>query len=260
MASHKALILAAHGSSNTKPDNLVSHLAENIHRRNLFSEVTAGFLIEEPLLGNVIGKIKSDDIIVVPVTAAKGYVTDHLIPRAIDMASTGKSVIITEPVGTHALIAKVMARHVDAIAAIHHLAADDTSLVIVAHGNPKHDDNARQARSVGKSVAALAAASLGSPPRVTNVFIDQEPALKEWSKLARGGNLIILPLLIGGGRHGVDDLRGMLELPKTDPAFQSLGDVPYLGPLDIHGRKVWCCRAVGNEPEIADIVVERAGL
>jgi sirohydrochlorin ferrochelatase len=87
-------------------------------------------------------------------------------------------------------------------------------------------------------------------------FIEEEPLISNWPTMIMANNLIVLPFLIGGGVHGAEDVPEMLGLDASDPAFSALSRyTPFIGPLKTHDRTIWCCRALGFEPAISDLII-----
>ena len=91
------------------------------------------------------------------------------------------------------------------------------------------------------------------------IFIEEDPRIADCYKLAAKKNIIVVPFFISDGMHTVEDIPEMLGEPK-----RNIQERTPNRPTDLaqsHRRKTarWCGipRAVGTEPHIADVILER---
>ncbi|NQU56486.1 MAG: hypothetical protein HQ513_04570 [Rhodospirillales bacterium] len=257
MLKHTAettLLLAAHGSSRPGEDNPVTLLTRALKAQGIFADVHCGFLKQEPLLDEVLSDIKTAELIVVPMLSGHGYITDTLIPGALEALGKDVSVRLCEPLGNHPAIAGVMAQRALSVIATRNLERDSTSILIAAHGNASNPENSRQAKALAERIE-----SLTGGVRAAAAFIEEDPLISKWQSMTAADNLIVLPFLIGGGLHGAEDVPVMLGLDAVDPSFDKLSDdIPFIGPLNVHNRQIWYCRALGFEPAMSDLILELA--
>lgn len=239
------LVIAAHGSSRHPGARPVHRHVEVLRQRGLFADVTPGFLKEPPFLRHVLEAVETPHSFVVPMVTGNGTITGTLIPAMIADADCKTNVHMCLPVGNHPMLANLMAERVGGVLTGHGLAAKDCALLLAAHGNARNPEVSEAARAVavnlGRELGIASAAA----------FIEEAPFIRGWPGLLDAENIIVLPFLVGGGFHCVEDLPGMLGLDALD-------ETPSVaGPFAVHGRRLWCCPAVGNEAAIADIIVDR---
>lgn len=248
------LLLAAHGSSRPGGGNPVALMARRLKAREVFADVCYGFLKQQPLLADVLSTVKTPELVVVPILSGHGYITDTLIPDALAPLARDKIIRLCDPLGCHPAIAGILAARALSVITSQELDRRQVSILLAAHGNAKNPENARQTKALADRIESL---SGGLTTRAA--FIEEEPLISSWPAMTSATNLIVLPFLIGGGLHGAEDIPNMLGLEAHDPALRSLSeDTPWVGPLDSHGRKIWCCRALGFEPAMSEIVLELA--
>lgn len=229
-------------------------MARHLSGRGLFAAVTCGFLKQAPRLEDVLAGIQTPNISVVPMLSGHGYITDSLIPEALGVVAGHIKVHLCDPLGCHLGVANIMAQRAQSVIAAQNFKPDQASILIAAHGNSTNPQNSDQAKDLASRIEALCG---GVPTRAA--FIEEHPYIGDWHATTTVDNLIVLPFLIGGGPHEAKDIPAMLGLDHTDPAFDILSDhTPFIGPLKAHGRTIWCCRALGFEPALGDLIVDLA--
>ncbi len=248
----ETLLLVAHGSSRIGDNNPVAMQARRLKALGIFKNVCCGFLKQAPLLADVLSEIQTEKLTVVPMLSGHGYITDTLIPEALENLDGTHNVRLCEPLGSHSGIAGIMAKHASSIITAQNLDPEDVSILVAAHGNPGNPENATQAKDLAGRIEIL---TNGIPSHA--VFIEEQPLISNWPAITTANNLIVLPFLIGGGLHEAADVPEMLGLDATDPLFDELShDTPFIGPLDAHNRSIWCCRALGFEPTVSDLILD----
>jgi sirohydrochlorin cobaltochelatase len=248
----ETLLLVAHGSSRPGSDNPVALQVRHLKAQGLFDDVRCGFLKQAPLLADVLNEIQTAKLTVVPMLSGHGYITDTLIPAALKELEGTHNVRLCEPLGGHSGIADIMAERAGSIITAHNLDPTDVSILVAAHGNASNPENARQSKALAGRIETLC-----NGISTHAVFIEEKPLISNWPTMTSAANLIVLPFLIGGGLHGAEDVPEMLGLDASDPAFDRLSrDTPFIGPLSAHNRSIWCCRALGFEPTISDLILD----
>jgi len=242
---HRTLLLAAHGSSRPGGDNPVLRMTESLRGRGTFSEVHCGFLQQQPLLGDVLSQLHTQELIVVPMLSGHGYITDELIPQALGQVGSETRVRLCDPIGVHTDIPGIMAKRASSIIKEHALERSQVSILIAAHGNTKNPHNADQTNALATSVEKLM-----NGVTTSAAFIEEAPLVSDWRQMTTAENMIVLPYLIGGGRHAQEDIPSMLGLSAGDYT-----KAPVTGPLSAHGRTIWYCRALGFEEALTDIIL-----
>jgi sirohydrochlorin cobaltochelatase len=242
-----ALVLAAHGSHlNANSAAPCYAAADSIRGRNLFAEVQETFWKQEPPFRQVLLMIESPEVFVVPFFISDGYFTETVLPRELGVTPPrsivhGKTVHYCQPVGTHDSMTRVILHRAETAAS----GAGETALLIAGHGT---DRNENSAKSILRQVELIRA--LGKYAEVHAVFMDQEPRIEKCYEMTRSPNLVVVPFFISDGLHTQEDIPRMLQLTET-PKTDSM-------PGRVHGRAVWYTGAVGTDPAMADVILERA--
>jgi sirohydrochlorin cobaltochelatase len=92
-----ALIIVGHGSRDPEADDVLPFYVERLSRLDRFSEVVGCYLEQRPYIGDVLGAIEADRILVMPLLLASGHHTRVTIPEAV--RASGKDVILLKPLG-----------------------------------------------------------------------------------------------------------------------------------------------------------------
>jgi sirohydrochlorin cobaltochelatase len=230
----RALVLAAHGSSEPAVNDGIAQLAQSAGRRLGFDEAIAAFHRGDPSFSRALDILRSDDVVVVPLLQSEGYYCDRVLPTELAKNSRFAALRLrqTRAVGVHPALDEVLERRVRELRAEHQLQAP--AVALVGHGTPRHRGSREAAEA---SAAALARRT---ELLVRAFFLDEDPPVAAIPDLATGRDLIVLPLLIGAGRHATHDLE------------QRLGSPPA-------GARRVVDRPLGLDPAIEEIVVRLAG-
>ena len=244
------LVLIGHGSPNTPDAGRPLRLhADNLRARGVFDDVRLAFLRQPPFLAEALEGMVGDRTYVVPVMACKGRVTRDLIPREMKLSGPvtkrpdGTTVCYCDPVGAHPAMVDVIARRVSTIMEANGLASPDTSVILAAHGSSRGGESSAHAKEVAGLLAGKNVCG-----QVHAAFLEEPPFLKDWAGHSDATSVIVVPFLFSDGVHGTVDVPGCLGIEPT----QTLTDS---GPFAVAGRRLWCCRPVGHEAAVADMVV-----
>jgi uroporphyrin-III C-methyltransferase len=244
--SGRALVLAAHGSRRDPAANaLVRRLAESLRGRRLFDEVAVAFHQGEPGYDAVLDELEADEVTVVPFLTSAGHYTEVVLPEALARNRRFPDVRLrqTPPVGAHAGIAPLVARRVTELLREQRADRDTVALVLVGHGTGRHPrsraateqlaDTLRRRRVAGEVVAA---------------FLDDDPPVDAVLARLRQRTVLVVPFLIGGGAHTLEDIPRLAGLPEgSDPRYCRVGDRLFL--ID---------EPVGTYPGLEELVVDLA--
>ncbi len=110
-----ALVLLGHGTAMNKNSSGVIYLnAERIRARGGYDLVVEAFLDQDPEVGEVVGSVEAENVILIPVFIAEGWHTRETIPE--DLGLTGevtrrgdRTIFYGAPVGTHPSMAGLIA-------------------------------------------------------------------------------------------------------------------------------------------------------
>lgn len=263
--SDAALVLVGHGSTkNAESAEPVYQHAAELRRRNIFAEVREAFWKEEPKVTTLVPSLSAPRIFIAPLFISEGYFSSDVIPRALGFPQ-GKSIVRNQastvfyckPVGTHdRMTAVLLSRARDVVEQFpfpRSPAPKDTTLFIAGHGT-EQNDNSRQA--IERQVELIRAT--GEYAGVHGVFMEEEPRIAECYRLAVTKNLVIVPFFISDGMHTQEDIPVLLgEAERIVQQRLAARQPTWRNPTEKNGRLVWYASAVGTEPLVADVILER---
>ncbi len=248
--TRSALVLVGHGSHldprSARP--LYDH-ADEIRSRGSFAAVHEAFWKEEPSPREVLRTVESDEVYVVPLFTSEGYFTEQVIPRELRLADgwnldVEKSVTYTDPVGTHDAMTEVIVQRAERVTGDPDV-GPGVGLAVVGHGTERNENSARATRTHVDRIRER-----GRFDEVRALFMDEEPVIDDLPAHFESDELVVVPLFVADGYHTQEDIPEDVGL--TDDA--SAG---YDVPAEVAGRTVWYAGAVGTEPLVADVVLER---
>jgi sirohydrochlorin cobaltochelatase len=249
-----ALLIVGHGST-VNPDSSVPSLAHaaEIRKRNLFADIACAFWKEEPSLRDAILLFQDAairEVYVVPNFISEGYFTETVIPRELELSGratrreNGQMWKYCEPVGNHPLMTELLLQRAREIAP--DVPAEQSSLLIVAHGTDLNDKSAVAAK---REVEKIRARNLYAS--VLNVYMEEAPLVSDWLTLTSTPNVVVVPFFISDGLHSYEDIPELLGIAKE--SGKSFGTNPHR----LHGRSLYYASAIGTEPRVADIILEQ---
>jgi len=248
----QALIVAAHGS-HRNPDSATPTLehADAIRERGCFDQVRTAFWKEAPSFRSVVRTVDTERAYVVPLFVSEGYFVDQVLPRefglgAEDVAGepTEPELVYTDPVGTHPAMTDVIAAR--ARRQLDDVPESDAALAVVGHGTERNPDSAQ---AVYDHVDALEArtdfAAVGA------LFMDEAPYVSAVLDRFDADDIAVVPLFVADGFHTRDEIPELLGL-TDDPQSG------YPVPGEVDGRRIWYASAVGTDPLVPEVILERA--
>ena len=129
----------------------------------------------------------------------------------------------------------------------------DTALFIAGHGTG-NNENSRQA--IERQVELIRAQNEFA--EVHAAFMEEEPRIGDCYQIAQTPNIVMVPFFISDGLHSYEDIPVMLgEAAETVQARFRRGEPTWNNPTEKHGRRVWYAPSIGNEPHIAEVILER---
>jgi sirohydrochlorin cobaltochelatase len=128
-----------------------------------------------------------------------------------------------------------------------------TALFIAGHGTG-NNENSRKA--IERQVDLIRARDVYG--EVHAAFMEEEPRIGDCYQLARSPNIVMVPFFISDGLHSFEDIPVMLGEPErlVQERFRR-GEPTWLNPTEKNGKRVWYAPSIGNEPHIADVILER---
>ncbi len=190
----------------------------------------------EPGFHTVLDEITSDQVTVVPFMTSSGHYSDVVLPRALARNARYSEIRLrqTLPIGAHPAIGALVARRVAELMHEHRLDRGSVSLALVGHGTKRH----RESRTTTLRLADLLRRRRVAAEILT-AFLDDDPPVETLIHTAASQHLILVPFLIGGGSHVLDDIpRRLAEGNRR--------------------RTVLVDQAIGSYPGLVDIIVDLA--
>jgi sirohydrochlorin cobaltochelatase len=265
-----ALVLIGHGSTlNAESAAPTYQHADELRRRNIFAQVVECFWKLEPSICGVLRGVFAPRVFLVPLFISEGYFTEEVISRELGLSSGGarsfprvqrrggQTFHYCGPVGTHDSMTGVLLARAREVVESHPFPRapkpEDTTLFIAGHGTG-NNENSRKA--IERQVELIRARNVYAA--VHPVFMEEEPRIADCYALAQTRNIVMVPFFISDGLHSYEDIPVMLGEPARviRERYQS-GQPTWRNPTEKHGKRVWYSAAIGSEPHLADVILER---
>jgi len=259
-----ALVVLGHGTEQNADSAAPVHQhAAELRRRNIFVEVREAFWKQEPQIKRVLADIAAPRVFIAPLFISEGYFSDEVIPRELGFAENSKlrtrnsELFYCRPVGSHdSMTGVILSRAREIVEQFPFPRAPrpgEITLFIAGHGTEKNE-NSRQ--PIDRQVALIRAMNLYAG--VHAIFLEESPRISECYRLAQTKNLVVVPFFISDGLHTREDIPVLLG--ETKPAVQqrlAAGQPVWRNPTEKNGKLLWYSPAVGSEPHLADVILER---
>jgi len=211
----------------------------------------------------VLAGLSTPRVFIVPLFISEGYFSTRVIPRALGfddrltLRTQHSTVYYCKPVGTHESMAGVLlARARDVVRQFPFPRAPesrDTTLFIAGHGT---EENENSRKAIDRQVERIRV--VDEYAAVHGVFMEEEPRIDRCYELAQTKNVVVVPFFISDGMHAREDIPVLLgETQRTVAQRLAEGRPTWRNPTERQGKRVWYASAVGTEPHIADVIVER---
>ena len=267
--SDAALVLLGHGSTqNAESGAPVYQHAAELRRRRIFAEVREAFWKQEPQVKQVLDSIFAPRVFIVPVFISEGYFSDEIIPRELgyslsdDPASrvthhASRTICYCQSIGTHPRLTDVvLTRARDIVERFPFPRApkpSDITLCIAGHGTQRSEDSRKAIECQVELIRAKAFYAA-----VHAVFLEESPGIAECYQLAQTRSIVMVPFFISDGMHTQEDIPVLLGEPERVVKQRlAAGQPTWRNPTEKRGKLVWYTPAIGSEPHIADIILER---
>jgi len=258
------LVVLGHGTEqNANSAAPVYQHAAELRRRKIFAGVREAFWKQEPQIKKVLAGISAPRVFIAPLFISEGYFSSDVIPRELGIGASShlrtpnSGLCYCQPVGTHESMTKViLSRAKEIVEQFPFPRAPkprDITLFIAGHGTEEHE-NSRQA--IEKQAGLIRA--LGLYAGVHAIYLEESPRIADCYALAQTKNLVVVPFFISDGLHTQEDIPVMLGEAK--PAVRQRlagGRPPWRNPTEKNDRLVWYAPAIGSEPHVADVILER---
>ena len=268
--SDAALVLVGHGSTlhATSSAPVYQHAAE-LRRRGRFAQVSECFWKVEPSISGVLRGLVAPRVFIVPLFISEGYFTEQIIPQELGLLAPGQrefarvqirgsqTLFYGGPVGSHPSMTAVLLARARDIVTKHPFPflpkPADTALFIAGHGTAKNNGSRR---SIERQVELIRAT--GHFAEVYPAFLEEEPRIADCFRIARARNIVLVPFFISDGLHTQEDIPVLLGEPERLVRERiAQGKSPWRNPTERHSKRLWYTSAVGSEPHLADVILER---
>jgi sirohydrochlorin cobaltochelatase len=258
------LVVLGHGTEqNANSAAPVFQHAAELRRRKIFAGVREAFWKQEPQIKKVLTEISAPRVFIAPLFISEGHFASDVIPRELGFSKHStlnhplSTIYYCSPVGTHDSMTQViLSRAKEIVAQFPFPRApkpEDITLFIAGHGT---DENENSRRAVERQVELIRALNLYAG--VHAIYLEESPRIADCYALAQTKNLVVVPFFISDGLHTQEDIPVMLGEAK--PAVRQRldgGQPPWRNPTEKNGKLVWYAPAIGSEPHIADVILER---
>ncbi len=268
--SDATLILVGHGSTlNAESSAPTYQHADTLRARKIFHSVQECFWKLEPGIAGVLRGVYTPRVFIVPLFISEGYFTEEVIPREFGLCAKGETsfpriqrrgdqtLFYCGPVGTHDSMTEVLLARARDVTSRHPFPSlpkpSDTTLFIAGHGTG-NSENSRKA--IERQVELIRARREYAD--VHPVFMEEAPKIEECYTLSKTKNVVLVPFFISDGLHSYEDIPMMLGEPEAQVRERlRQGQPTWRNPTERHERRVWYSSSIGNEPLIADVILER---
>ena len=254
-----ALVLVAHGKASNAavPDCLDLH-AERIARSNVADHLLTAYLAHPPYVSNLgerFDELRTQQAVIVPLFTGGGYYVDVALPRALEplpmhigtvAGESDCTIHLTPPVGDHPDIGLLLAdaaRRVIRRRRTARFEARRTAVVLCGHGTLRHPASGDSTRRHAKHMATVLDVS-----DVLALFLDQPPRIEDVYDLTPAENLVVVPDLVGGGRHALEDLPYRLGLPSGG----------FMKTQQVHDRSIIVTEPVYGDESVTELIITLA--
>ena len=245
----RTLVVAGHGSHRNPDSSAPAYAHAAAARERTGVPVREAFWKEEPSFREALRTVDTEEAVVVPLFVSEGYFTEEVLPREFRLGEGDRaarddpiSVGYADPVGTHPEMRTVV---LERVRRLYGDPDGEVGLALVGHGT---DRNPNSARAVVDHAAALSERDELGEVRIA--FMDEEPYVENVVGRFDADDVVVVPLFIADGFHTRDEIPELLGIEDES------GDYPV--PARADGRRVWYSSAVGTDPALVDVVLERA--
>jgi len=263
-----ALVVLGHGSTKNSgsAEPAFVHAAE-LRRRGLFHTVREAFWIQEPHLNHVLATLTEARVFIAPLFISEGYICEEVIPQSLGLdfsrnpsrvkRSETQSLHYCKPIGSHVSMTSVLLARARQVVEQNPFPRTprpgDTTLFIAGHGTERNENSRTAIEQQVKLIQAL-----NIFEGVHAIFMEEEPRIPQCYALAQTRNLVVVPFFISDGLHTQEDIPVLLGETKRAVAQRlRAGQPTWRNPTEQHGKLVWYTPAVGTEPLMAGVILER---
>jgi len=265
-----ALLLVAHGSTlNAGSAAPTYQHARTLRRQAVFAQVTEAFLQQDPPLAGALRRIAEPRIFVAPVFISEGWFTETVIPSVLELPRHPNGTLrrshtrgtqalhYCRPVGSHPGMTRVLQARAAQVTLLGSLKNPpppaQTTLLIAGHGT-SYSPASRTA--IERQVSLLR--DTGRYGQVEGIFLEEPPTIADAWHIARLPHIVLVPFFISDGLHTQEDIPEMLGEPRDSIRRRLAAGMPtWINPTCRHGKHLWCAPAIGTDPLLSEVILER---
>ncbi len=258
------LVILGHGTTLNDGSALpvIQHTAE-LRRRGIFAAVREAFWKQEPQIKSVLAEIKTPRVFVAPLMISEGYFASEVIPRELGLDSDFRletqdsRLFYCKPVGTHPSMTNVLLARARGVVEKFPFPREpkpkDITLFIAGHGTERSE----QSRiAIERQVELIRALNLYAEVRA--IYMDEDPRIKDCQTTASTRHVVVVPFFISDGLHTTEDIPVLLGEPERLVKERlAAGQATWRNPSEKHGKLTWYSQAIGSEPLMAEVILER---
>lgn len=264
--SDAAIVVLGHGTvlNENSATPVFQHAAE-LRRRKIFAEVRESFWKQEPQIKKVLAEISTPRVFVVPLFISEGYFSAQIIPKELGfnfpenlrLKTESAEIFYCKPIGSHDSMTKViLSRAKEIVKKFPFPRApknSDITLFVAGHGTEKNENSRKAIERQAELIRKLKIYA-----GVHAIFLEESPRIADCYQIAQTKNLVIVPFFISDGLHSVEDIPVFLGEPERIVKERlAAGQPAWRNPTEKNGKLVWYSSAVGSEPGMADVILER---
>ncbi|HEU5396250.1 MAG TPA: CbiX/SirB N-terminal domain-containing protein, partial [Verrucomicrobiae bacterium] len=216
-----------------------------------------------PQVKAVLAELSAPRILIVPLFVSEGYFADQVIPRELGFAGTdairrGPSTVhYCRPVGSHESMTQIILSRADDVLKQFPFPRmpkkSEVTLFIAGHGTEKNDNSRKP---IDRQVELIR--SLNLYGGVRGIFLEESPRISDCYSLAETRKMVIVPFFISDGLHTREDIPVLLgEAKRVVEQRLAAGQPTWRNPTEKNGKLVWYTPAVGSDPGLAEVILER---
>ena len=262
------LVVLGHGTvlNDNSAAPVFQHAAE-LRRRKIFSEVCEAFWKQEPQIRKMLVEISAPRIFIVPLFISEGYFSTEIIPQElgfqfpddIKLKIGDSEWFYCRPVGSHdSMTGVILSRAEEVIKKFPFPRAPklaDVTLFVAGHGTEKNENSRKVIERQAELIRAQKIYA-----GVHAVFLEESPRIPDCYSLAQTKHVVVVPFFISDGLHVVEDIPILLGEPARIVRERlKLGQPVWRNPTEKNGKLVWYSPAVGSDPGMAGVILERVG-
>lgn len=263
-----AVVLLGHGTEeNGGSAGAVLRQAAALRECGWFASVREAFWKQAPGVEDVLRDVEAPCVFIVPLFMAEGYFAARVIPEALGFAPEpgwprrrqvgSQRQFYCAPVGTHPRLTEVALARAERIVREHPFPRlpqpREISLFLAGHGTERDPASRRSVEMMAERIRALERYAM-----VEAVFLEETPRIPDCYTRAITRRIVVVPAFISDGLHTLEDIPVLLgESPRLVKERLAAGQFPWRNPTERHGHLVWYTPALGSEPSLLEVIVER---